>query len=211
MSLRSKARVPQKAWLGKGCEESTVIVESGDLVCGILDKNQFGAASNGLVHVGFLLFSHLFSPPPNFLLLKGLLRTLWCRNCWKVAYCSRASVHQICSTEGFHLSYWWSSFDCSPHSISPTSFASVSTEKTKNQEQGDKKRLEVLEESKSVGKEVIVEFVGLQKDRKNENGTHSYFAYDALFSPKSYIDFIFRAQTKGRKNHSRWQGTCETW
>ena len=51
LALRGKAKIPQKAWLGKDCEESVVIFEGGELVCGVLDKAQFGASEYGIVHV----------------------------------------------------------------------------------------------------------------------------------------------------------------
>jgi len=78
LSMRGKAKIPQKAWRGKDCEESGIIFESGELVVGVLDKNQFGASEFSLVHVSFPHFSFVTFdcfisdtlPHP------GLLRTL---------------------------------------------------------------------------------------------------------------------------------------
>ncbi|KAJ1923261.1 hypothetical protein IWQ60_005983 [Tieghemiomyces parasiticus] len=48
-NLTSKSKVPGATW-GPGCEEGEVIVVDGELVCGILDKSQFGDSAFGLVH-----------------------------------------------------------------------------------------------------------------------------------------------------------------
>ncbi|RKO95774.1 beta and beta-prime subunits of DNA dependent RNA-polymerase, partial [Caulochytrium protostelioides] len=59
LNMISKAKVPAKAWGGRSVdgrmqliapEEDQVVVMEGDLVTGVLDKSQFGATSNGLVH-----------------------------------------------------------------------------------------------------------------------------------------------------------------
>lgn len=49
LNLTSKTKVPAKYW-GPGSEEGNVIFVDGELLCGILDKSQFGASAFGLVH-----------------------------------------------------------------------------------------------------------------------------------------------------------------
>src|SRR5947209_792914 len=49
LNLSSTAKVSNKFW-GKHSEEENVIVVDGELVCGVLDKSQFGATAFGLVH-----------------------------------------------------------------------------------------------------------------------------------------------------------------
>lgn len=55
LNLRSKAKVPGDLW-GKGSEEGKVIFMDGELLCGILDKSQFGATDYGLVHSVYELY-----------------------------------------------------------------------------------------------------------------------------------------------------------
>jgi len=47
--LESKSQTPGTRW-GADSEEGKVIFDNGDLVCGVLDKAQFGASAFGLVH-----------------------------------------------------------------------------------------------------------------------------------------------------------------
>lgn len=49
LSLKSKNKVKNEYW-GAGSTENEVIFKNGELVCGILDKSQYGAADYGLVH-----------------------------------------------------------------------------------------------------------------------------------------------------------------
>ncbi|KAJ3215377.1 hypothetical protein HK099_006394 [Clydaea vesicula] len=50
LNLRSKSKIPAKAWGKIAEEEQTVLVVDGQLLTGILDKAQFGASAHGLVH-----------------------------------------------------------------------------------------------------------------------------------------------------------------
>ena len=57
LNLNSDSKISGSTWgpnvagKKKSSEEGTVIVRNGELLCGVLDKNQFGASSFGLVHV----------------------------------------------------------------------------------------------------------------------------------------------------------------
>ncbi|EJD01575.1 beta and beta-prime subunits of DNA dependent RNA-polymerase [Fomitiporia mediterranea MF3/22] len=55
LNLTSKAKVSGDLW-GKGSEEGRVVVMDGELLCGILDKSQFGATDYGLVHSCYELY-----------------------------------------------------------------------------------------------------------------------------------------------------------
>ena len=55
LNLNSKNRVPNSAW-GRHSTEQDVIFMDGELLCGILDKSQFGATSFGFVHATYELF-----------------------------------------------------------------------------------------------------------------------------------------------------------
>jgi DNA-directed RNA polymerase I subunit RPA1 len=50
LNMISKSKIPAKSWGKQAPEEQKVIVMDGYLLTGILDKSQFGASSNGLVH-----------------------------------------------------------------------------------------------------------------------------------------------------------------
>ncbi|EPQ30412.1 uncharacterized protein PFL1_01938 [Pseudozyma flocculosa PF-1] len=50
INLVSKAKVGGRNWGKDHASEAEVIVEDGELLCGVLDKSQFGAVSKGLVH-----------------------------------------------------------------------------------------------------------------------------------------------------------------
>ncbi|KAJ3341934.1 hypothetical protein HDU93_003755 [Gonapodya sp. JEL0774] len=56
LSLISKSRVPGKYWGTTAQDEVTVNVLKGHLLTGILDKNQFGASANGLVHACYEVY-----------------------------------------------------------------------------------------------------------------------------------------------------------
>ncbi|KXS18698.1 beta and beta-prime subunits of DNA dependent RNA-polymerase [Gonapodya prolifera JEL478] len=56
LSLISKSRVPSKYWGKTAQDEAMVIVQNGHLLTGILDKNQFGASANGLVHACYEVY-----------------------------------------------------------------------------------------------------------------------------------------------------------
>ncbi|OBA23182.1 beta and beta-prime subunits of DNA dependent RNA-polymerase [Metschnikowia bicuspidata var. bicuspidata NRRL YB-4993] len=49
VNLVSKNKVKNDYW-GKGSEENTVLFRNGELLCGILDKSQYGASQYGIVH-----------------------------------------------------------------------------------------------------------------------------------------------------------------
>lgn len=49
LTLSSKSQTSGKLW-GPDSEEQTVIVQAGELLCGILDKSQIGSAAGGLVN-----------------------------------------------------------------------------------------------------------------------------------------------------------------
>lgn len=49
LNLKSKNKIKNEYW-GTGSTENDVIFKDGSLICGILDKSQYGAADHGLVH-----------------------------------------------------------------------------------------------------------------------------------------------------------------
>lgn len=49
INLISKNKIKNEYW-GKGSEENKVLFKNGELICGILDKSQYGASEYGLVH-----------------------------------------------------------------------------------------------------------------------------------------------------------------
>ncbi|KAK8438623.1 hypothetical protein ACI3LY_001322 [Candidozyma auris] len=49
INLESKNKVKDEYW-GNGSQENRVIFKNGELLCGILDKSQYGAAQYGIVH-----------------------------------------------------------------------------------------------------------------------------------------------------------------
>lgn len=49
LNLKSKNKIKNEYW-GVGSTENEVIFRNGELVCGILDKSQYGSADYGLVH-----------------------------------------------------------------------------------------------------------------------------------------------------------------
>ncbi|KAJ3199173.1 hypothetical protein HDU82_000666 [Entophlyctis luteolus] len=56
LNLISKSRIPAKSWGGTAPEENEVLVMSGNLLTGILDKSQFGASAKGLVHAVYEVY-----------------------------------------------------------------------------------------------------------------------------------------------------------
>jgi DNA-directed RNA polymerase I subunit RPA1 len=50
LNMISKSKIPAKSWGKQAPEEGQVIMMDGYLLTGILDKSQFGASANGLVH-----------------------------------------------------------------------------------------------------------------------------------------------------------------
>lgn len=60
ITLESTAKIPAKLWgttQGDLMNEGVVIVKDNELLCGVLDKNQFGASAFGVVHVCTLFIS----------------------------------------------------------------------------------------------------------------------------------------------------------
>ncbi|KDQ18256.1 hypothetical protein BOTBODRAFT_554491 [Botryobasidium botryosum FD-172 SS1] len=55
LHLTSKAKVKNEFW-GKHSTEQDVIVYDGHLICGVLDKSQFGASPYGLVHAVYEIY-----------------------------------------------------------------------------------------------------------------------------------------------------------
>ena len=49
INLKSTNKIKNEYW-GKGSTENDVIFKNGELVCGVLDKNQYGASKYGIVH-----------------------------------------------------------------------------------------------------------------------------------------------------------------
>lgn len=49
INLKSKNKIKNEYW-GNGSNENEVIFQNGELVCGILDKSQYGASQFGIVH-----------------------------------------------------------------------------------------------------------------------------------------------------------------
>ena len=56
LNLISKSKIPAKMWGANAPEEQTVLFMDGQLLTGILDKSQFGASSNGLVHAMYEVY-----------------------------------------------------------------------------------------------------------------------------------------------------------
>ncbi|KAJ3025212.1 UNVERIFIED_CONTAM: hypothetical protein HDU68_007368 [Siphonaria sp. JEL0065] len=56
LNLISKSKIPAKAWDGAAPEENQVLIMSGNLLTGILDKSQFGASTDGLVHAVYEVY-----------------------------------------------------------------------------------------------------------------------------------------------------------
>ena len=50
MNIDSKSRLPAKEWGSLGKEEGEVIIRDNEHLQGTLDKNQFGASDQGMVH-----------------------------------------------------------------------------------------------------------------------------------------------------------------
>ncbi|KAI9101842.1 hypothetical protein DFS34DRAFT_683946 [Phlyctochytrium arcticum] len=59
LNLKSKSKIPAKSWGGSAPEEQNVLFMDGHLLTGILDKSQFGASANGLVHAMY----EVYGPP----------------------------------------------------------------------------------------------------------------------------------------------------
>ncbi|KAH0559289.1 hypothetical protein GP486_004196 [Trichoglossum hirsutum] len=57
LTLTSKSSTAGDRW-GDKSEEGTVILRDGELLCGILDKSQFGASGGGLVHSIYEVYGH---------------------------------------------------------------------------------------------------------------------------------------------------------
>ncbi|CAJ0587084.1 unnamed protein product, partial [Mesorhabditis spiculigera] len=65
INLEGKAKTSVKCWKARGFDapsfsmsESEVVFREGELLCGVLDKNHFGASAYGLTHCCFELYGH---------------------------------------------------------------------------------------------------------------------------------------------------------
>jgi DNA-directed RNA polymerase I subunit RPA1 len=56
LNLKSTCKIPAEAWGPSAPEERGVLIMDGQLLTGILDKSQFGASSNGLVHAVYEVY-----------------------------------------------------------------------------------------------------------------------------------------------------------
>jgi DNA-directed RNA polymerase I subunit RPA1 len=56
LNLISKSKIPAKQWGPTAPEEDVVLFMDGKLLTGILDKSQFGASGNGLVHAVYEIY-----------------------------------------------------------------------------------------------------------------------------------------------------------
>ena len=56
LNLVSKCKIPASQWGPSAPEEQAVLIMDGYLLTGILDKSQFGASSNGLVHAVYEVY-----------------------------------------------------------------------------------------------------------------------------------------------------------
>jgi DNA-directed RNA polymerase I subunit RPA1 len=61
LNLISKAKIPAKQWGPSAPEEQTVLIMDGQLLTGILDKSQFGASENGLVHAVYEIYGATYA------------------------------------------------------------------------------------------------------------------------------------------------------
>jgi DNA-directed RNA polymerase I subunit RPA1 len=59
LNLKSKAKIPAKAWGPSAPEEQEVLFMDGQFLIGVLDKSQFGASAHGLVHAVY----EVYGPP----------------------------------------------------------------------------------------------------------------------------------------------------
>ena len=57
LTLLGKSQTSADHW-GEGSEENTVIFESGELLCGILDKAQLGPSGGGFIHAIYEVYGH---------------------------------------------------------------------------------------------------------------------------------------------------------
>ena len=57
LTLLGKSQTPDDRW-GEGSEENIVIIKSGELLCGILDKAHLGPSGGGLIHAVYEAYGH---------------------------------------------------------------------------------------------------------------------------------------------------------
>ncbi|KAL0248614.1 hypothetical protein GEMRC1_003848 [Eukaryota sp. GEM-RC1] len=69
-NIRANGKVSPKIWTPLHEEESVLLMRSGDLLCGVLDKNQIGPSKFGLVHS----INELYGPQASGRLLSSLGR-----------------------------------------------------------------------------------------------------------------------------------------
>ncbi|KAI8918337.1 hypothetical protein DFJ77DRAFT_547101 [Powellomyces hirtus] len=61
LNMISKAKIPAKAWGPTGKEEQVVLFMDGHLLTGVLDKSQFGASADGLVHAVYEVYGPAYA------------------------------------------------------------------------------------------------------------------------------------------------------
>ncbi|KAI8819176.1 uncharacterized protein EV422DRAFT_535387 [Fimicolochytrium jonesii] len=123
LNMISKAKIPAKAWGPTGKEEQGVLFMDGHLLTGVLDKSQFGASDNGLVHAVYETYGPAYAG--KLLSILGRLFT------------------------GYMQMF---GFTCRMDDLRLTG-------------KGDIKRRELINKSKTMGREAIVEYVGAEKAR----------------------------------------------
>jgi DNA-directed RNA polymerase I subunit RPA1 len=69
LNVDSKCKTPEAMW-GEGSMEATLVVRDNELLCGVLDKSQFGSSPFGLVHAVYEMWGPMVS---------GQLLTTLCR------------------------------------------------------------------------------------------------------------------------------------
>ncbi|TPX70811.1 DNA-directed RNA polymerase [Spizellomyces sp. 'palustris'] len=125
LNLKSKARIPAKAWGPTAPEEQAVLFMDGHLLTGVLDKSQFGASANGLVHAVYEIYG-----PPFAGKLLSILGRLFTSYLQMVGFSCRMDDLRLTPS-------------------------------------GDNRRRELIQESRTMGREAVIEYVGLQdKDGK---------------------------------------------
>ncbi|KAI9011347.1 hypothetical protein BC832DRAFT_613569 [Gaertneriomyces semiglobifer] len=119
LNLKSKAKIPAKAWGPTAPEEQNVLFMDGHLLTGILDKSQFGASANGLVHAVYEVYGPAYAG--KLLSILGRLFTSYLQ-----------MVGFSCRMDDLRLTH-----------------------------EGDSLRKELIRNSQKMGREAVMEYVGL--------------------------------------------------
>ncbi|KAJ3188681.1 hypothetical protein HDU85_004395 [Gaertneriomyces sp. JEL0708] len=119
LNLKSKAKIPAKAWGPTAPEEQNVLFMDGHLLTGILDKSQFGASANGLVHAVYEVYGPAYAG--KLLSILGRLFTSYLQ-----------MVGFSCRMDDLRLT-----------------------------NEGDSLRKELIRNSQKMGREAVMEYVGL--------------------------------------------------